>query len=73
VGSQGQRRRKPKHKSPPHTAGQQHEAHLHAEQQAVLDNMGLGGSPQWLKIVAVVVIVMLVVGALGGFIILTTR
>jgi hypothetical protein len=73
MGSQGQRRRKPKPKQRPRTAHEQHEAHLHAEQQAVLDNMGFGNSAPWLKVVAIVVIVMLVVSALAGFIILTTR
>ena len=39
----------------------------------MLGNMGLGNSAPWLKVVAIVVIVLLVVSALGGFIILTTR
>jgi hypothetical protein len=73
VGSQGQRRRKPKRKQHPHTATEQQQAHLHAEQQAVLDNIGLGRAPQWAKIVAVVLIVALVVGAIGGLLILTVR
>jgi hypothetical protein len=73
VGSQGQRPRKPKRKQRSHTAAEQHEAHLHAEQDAVLDNMGLGNAPQWVKIVAVVLIVALVVGAIGGLLILTVR
>jgi hypothetical protein len=72
VGSSGQKPRK-KRKQQPHTATQQHEAHLHAEQEAVLGNMGLGSSPQWVKVVAIVIIVVLVMSALGSFIVLTTR
>jgi hypothetical protein len=35
--------------------------------------MGLGHAPQWVKVVAVVVIVALVVGAIGSLLILTVR
>lgn len=72
VGSSGQRRRKPKH-TQPHTSAQMHESHLHAEQDAVLGNMGLGSSAQWIKVVAVVLIVALVVGALGSLLLLAIR
>jgi hypothetical protein len=72
VGSQGQKRRKPKH-TQPHTSTQMHESHLHAEQDAVFANMGLSTSAPWVRVVAMVLIVALVLGALGGLLLLTVR
>jgi hypothetical protein len=74
MGSSGQKPRKKKSQQQhhrPQTSVESHEAHLHAEQQAVLDTMGVGNAPAWIKIVAVAIIVVFVLGGIAGLLLLT--
>jgi hypothetical protein len=74
VGSSGQKSRKGKKRQHLAKVGTQSgAAGVHAEQHAVMDTMGIGGSPAWLRVTAMVIIVVLVIGAIGGLIVLTTR
>ncbi len=76
MGSSGQRSRKGKKQHPQHLAKvgtpAENQRLQHAEREAVLDNMGMGGAPGWLKIVGVVLIVLLIVGAIGSLLMINT-
>ena len=75
MGRSGQRSRKGKKKRPQHLAkvGTPAEnARLqHAEREAVLENMGIGGGSGWLRVVLYIVIALLVGGAIYGLLLLT--
>ena len=68
MGSSGQKRRKSK--TPQHlskvgsTAGS--DRHLRSERKAVLDNMGVRGAPAWVRAVAIIVVFLLIVAAIGS-------
>ena len=76
MGRSGQRPRKGK-KHPQHLAevGTPAEnARLqHAEREAVLENMGMGGANGWLRVVIYTVVSLLVVGGIYGLLVLTLR
>jgi len=65
MGSRGQKPRKPEHSEhlPKVGTATENERALHEEREAVLDNIGLAGTPSWLKLTIGVVAVLVVIGA----------
>jgi hypothetical protein len=72
MGSKGQKPRKGKSRQHLAKVGA-HTNHQKGERRAVEENLGLGHAPPWLRITAMVVVVMLIVGAIGSLLILTLR
>ncbi len=76
MGRSGQKPRKGK-KHPQHLAKvgtpAENERLQHAEREAVLENMGMGGAHGWLRVVIYTVIALLVVGGIYGLLVLTLR
>jgi hypothetical protein len=76
MGRSGQKARKgknhPQHLSKVGTPAE-NERLQHAEREAVLENMGMGGTNGWLRVVAYAVIALLVAGAIYGLLVLTLR
>lgn len=73
MGSKGQKPRKPKHSQHLPKAGTaaDNERLLHEEHEAIMDTMGLGGAPKAAKAIVWVIGILLLVGAILGFIALT--
>ena len=76
MGWSGQKPRRGK-KHPEHLAKvgtpAENERLQHAEREAVLENMGIGGASGWLRVVLYSVVALLVVGAIYGLLVLTLR
>jgi len=75
MGSSGQKKSRKTHKKPQHLAkvGTKAgtDAEMKARRRAVADGMGIGGAPPWVRYTALVVVVLLILGAIGGLIVLT--
>jgi len=76
MGRSGQKSRKGKKKHSQHLAKvgtpAENERLQHAEREAVLENMGMGGAFGWLRVVIYIVIALVVGGAIYGLLLLTT-
>lgn len=72
MGSKGQKPRKGKHPQhlPKVGSAAENERLLHEEHEAILDTMGMGSAPGWLKTAIAVVGILLLVGAILGLVIL---
>jgi hypothetical protein len=75
MGSKGRKPRKPQHSQhlPKVGTKAENDRLLHQEQNAVLNQMGMGGASPVMKTIVIVIIVILVFSAIGGLLILTTR
>ncbi|HWS44688.1 MAG TPA: hypothetical protein VN636_02405 [Acidimicrobiia bacterium] len=75
MGSKGSKARKPKHSQHLPKVGTPAENRRlqHAEGEAVLDNMGLGGASSGTRVAVTAIIVVVVVGAICGLLLLTLR
>jgi hypothetical protein len=76
MGSSGQKSRKGKKKNPPQHLAKvgtptENERLQHAEREAVLENMGMGGASSAMRVVIWVVIALLVGGAICALLLLT--
>ena len=65
MGRQGQKPRKPEHSKhlPKVGTATENQREQRGEREAVLDNMGLGGVPSWLKLTIGVVAALVAIGA----------
>ena len=75
MGNSGQKSRKGKKKRSQHLpkvgTPAENERLQHAEREAVLDNMGLGGTSGWVRVVIWIAIALLVGGAIYTLLLLT--
>ncbi|MBM3672854.1 MAG: hypothetical protein FJW86_11835 [Actinobacteria bacterium] len=72
MGSKGQKPRKGKHPQhlPKVGTATENERLLHEERSAILDTMGMGGAPAWLKTAIAVIGILLLVGAILALVVL---
>jgi hypothetical protein len=75
MGSKGSKPRKPKHSQhlPKVGTATENQRLLHDEQQAVLGQFGMRNASSGVKIAVTAVVVLMVVGALLGFVLLVFR
>jgi hypothetical protein len=72
MGTSGQKARKGKTRRHLDKVGT-HTNHQASERRAVAEQMGLGHAPQWLRFTAIVVALLLIVGALFGLLSIAFR
>jgi hypothetical protein len=70
MGRQGQKPRRGKHPQhlPKVGTALENEREQAGEREAVLDNIGLGGTPPWVKITLGLLAVLVVLGAIGALV-----